>query len=206
MCVKTPTPVERHRFRPMNSGLFDFDARPSFWIETEKDSGRNRAGGGENVSLRESRRTHILSKYARKAMDPKVVIKALNFEAHGLCESKSALSVSYNKLFSVHWTIQNLPYRKADLRHELVEGTHDLVRASIFKRLVKIRTREGHHAHSGINRRLLFRVKGQRNTLPLLHPRPVLRIRRNVNRLRLVAVSKNVIWRCRASTLIQKSE
>ena len=85
----------------MKSGFFDFDARPSFWIETEKGFGENRAGGGENVSLRESRRTHILSKYARKVREFEIIIAGWNFEAHGLCESKSALSVSYNKLFSV---------------------------------------------------------------------------------------------------------
>ena len=92
MCVKTPTPAGRHRFRPMKSGLFDFDARPSFWIETEKDFGRNGIDGEENVSPWERHRTHISSKYARKVGDFKVVIKALNFKAHGLCESKSARS------------------------------------------------------------------------------------------------------------------
>ena len=90
MCVKTPTPAGRQLFRPMKSGLFDFDARPSFWIETEKGFGENRAGGGENVSLRESRRTHILSKYARKVREFEIIIAGWNFEAHGLCESKSA--------------------------------------------------------------------------------------------------------------------
>ena len=93
----------------MKSGLFDFDAHPSFWIETEKDFGRNGANDGETASPRERHRTHISSKYARKAMDLEAVFKALNFEAHGLCESESALSVSHNKLFSVRGTIQNVP-------------------------------------------------------------------------------------------------
>ena len=89
-CVKTPSSAWRQLFRPMKSGLFDFDARPSFWIETEKDFGRNGANDGETASPRERHRTHISSKYARKAQGFEVVIKALNFEAHGLCESKSA--------------------------------------------------------------------------------------------------------------------
>ena len=109
MCVKTGAPSPKGRFRPMKSGLFDFDARPSFWIETEKDFGRNGIDGEENVSPCESRRTHILSKYARKVREFEIVIAGWNFDAHGLCESKSALSVSYNKLFSVRGTIQEAP-------------------------------------------------------------------------------------------------
>ena len=50
MCVKTPSSAWRQLFRPMKSGLFGFDARPSFWIETEKDFGRNGIDGEENVS------------------------------------------------------------------------------------------------------------------------------------------------------------
>ena len=37
-----------------------------------------------------SQKNDISSKYARKVDDFNVVIKALNFDAHGLCESKSA--------------------------------------------------------------------------------------------------------------------
>lgn len=100
ICVKTPSSAWRQLFRPMKSGLFDFDARPSFWIETEKDFGRNGANDGETASPRERHRTHISSKYARKAQGFEVVIKALNFEGHGLCESKSARSGTRTRTYS----------------------------------------------------------------------------------------------------------
>ena len=39
-----------------------------------------------------------------------------------------------------------------------------------------------------LGQHFLFRVKDQRNPLPLLHPRPALRIRRNVNGLQLATI------------------
>ena len=53
----------------------------------------------KRLSLTRQAKNPMGSRRKARTHHCQVVIKALNFEAHGLCESKSALSVSSNKLF-----------------------------------------------------------------------------------------------------------